>query len=533
MEYIPAEKTMIMSLAQDNKKKVKSPPISHSFSINTDGVYNYIIESLNNKKYEEVYKFLNQLKIVIRCVWKTMYTYSEYPDLAYINKVSKFPQNHTSIYGNKVLTVTPRTKELDSEVLAIIQRNLIPSFNYNINTFSDDLWDVYLLVFKNILLSENIQYRKEIKLNRDAKLKELSENRDDSYEEHHKSIMAEYTEKIDSLKQQYIFKIVNYLNWLHYNNENKDIAWAGVLLRLNVITKNIHHDEQYKHDETEFIKYIQQHKHTTKRELLELYVAILVYRYQFIEHSIIEYDKSYIETIIRYLTDTLPTFEEYISYLLNDIYNNIHLLHMLVPTDKMMEHVKCICLSKFSYKVRSLYDTLKKYYDEDVLLQHEIPQRIDLLSKTSEICQLFNKMNSNNYKQIATQLQAYDKGIVLTCFNSTITISYGPYTKYILQYMITYYGKELIDNTLSETLTNMKSKPNQSINSLYGLLLAVLGNELFLTLSTDKLTTLIEAGNNQPIETIIPFILSEAKNKLKTARGYDKFQLETLISNLE
>ena len=141
-----------MNLTQDNRKKVKSPAINDTFSIDANGVYNYVINALNNKEYDEVYKILNQIKTIIRCVWQTMFTVSRYPDLAYINKVSKFKQTHKPFYDNKVLTITPRTRELDSEVLAILERNLIPPFDYNIHRFSDELWDKYLLVFDNILL---------------------------------------------------------------------------------------------------------------------------------------------------------------------------------------------------------------------------------------------------------------------------------------------------------------------------------------------------------------------------------------------
>lgn len=532
MECIPAEKTLVMKLTQDNKKKVRSPPINDTFCINTDGVYNYIIYSLTNKQYDEVYRILNQLKTIIRCVWKTMFTYSRYPDLAYLRNVSSFPQNQKPFYGNKVLTITPKTKELDSEVLAIIQRNLIPPFDYDINSFSSTLWDKYLLVFDNILLSENIQYRKESKINRDRQLKELSENRDETYEQQYNKIMKDYCDKIESLKQQYIFKIVNYLNWLYYNNVNRELAWAVVLLRMSVITHNKYHNEQFKHTEADFAEYIRNYKFTNTRELLELYVAVNVYRYQFMEHSIISYDRAYIETMIHYLTDTLPTFDEYIKTLMENLSENIPILRLLLPTDQLMKYIMDTCLAKFTLRVKPLRELLLKYYTIDELTQYGVEQRINELITNRDICTLFNKMTSNNYKSITDQLSAYEPEVILKCFKSSCLSDYGPYTKYVLQYMLTLFDKQRL-NTELEGCFDGKQKLNKSINPLYGLLMAGLDNVSYYEFSTDKIMTLLEASNSKPSPTIIEFITLKANERLKTAKGYDKFQLEMVLDNIQ
>ena len=531
MECIPAEKTLVMKLTQDNKKKVRSPPINDTFSINTDGVYNYVINSLSNKQYDEVYKILNQLKTIIRCVWKTMFTYSRYPDLKYINVVSTFPQNNKPFYGNKVLTITPKTKELDSETLAILQRNLIPPFDYDIESFSSTLWDKYLLVFDNILLSENIQYRKESKIIRDHKLKELAENRDDTYEQQYNQIMREYTDKIEGLKQQYIFKIVNFLNWLYYNNVDRDLAWSVVLLRLSVITHNKYHNEQYNHNEKDFADYIINHKVNNARDLLELYVSIIVYRYQFINHSIIEYDRTYIETMIHYLTDTLPSYEDYINNLVLNIFDNIDILRLLLPIDKFMETIIDKCLNKFTYKVKPLLDTLSKLYPQDVLQQYGILDRVKQLTDSSEICKLFNKTTGMNYKNIIEQLNNYPPELILECFKNSCLSTYGPYTKYVLQYILTLYPKQKLSEVINEYFSKVNNI-NKSINPLFGLLIVGLEDTSFYEYSTDKIITLLEASNSKPSPYITDFIKEKANEKLINAKGYDKFQLETIIGNI-
>lgn len=531
MKCIPANQTLIMKLTQDNKKKVHSPPINDTFSINSDGVYNFIISSLNNKNYNESYNFLNQLKTIIRCVWKTMFTVSKYPDLKYISFVSNYPITNNPIYGERVLKITPKTKELDSETLAIIQRNLIPVYDYDIKTMSNDLWDKYLLIFDNILLSENIQHRKILKLKRDEQLKQLSENRDETYDQQHQKIMKTYTDEIETLKHDYIFKIVNYLNWLHYNNVNTDMAWAVVLLRLYVITKNKYHNEQYQHDEKDFADYIRNYKYTNDRELLELYIAIIVYRYQFVDCSIIDYDKNYIEQMVYYLTGNLKPLNDYIDELKSNLIDNLQILRLLMPTDKLMEYILSNCLDKFTYKTKELYNKLLKLFPMKTLEDYGIKQRVEYLLNSSDICKMFNKLTNNNYKEITDKLNKHNKDNILECFKSSCLIEYGPYTKYVVKYMLSIFDKEYLNKEIINIFNNQQ-KYNKTVNILYGLLMSVFDTIDYYKLSKDKITTLLEAAKNNPTEKMKEFILSEANERMKTAKGYDKFQLETIADDL-
>jgi hypothetical protein len=365
-----------------------------------------------------------------------------------------------------------------------------------------------------------------------AYLKELAENRDETYDQQYSQIMKEYNEKIEGLKQQYIFKIVNFLNWLYYNDVNRDLAWSVVLLRLSVITHNKYHNEQHKHDEKDFADYIKNYKFSNTRELLELYVAIIVYKYQFIEHSIIGYDREYIETMIHYLTDTLPSFDEYIDNLMVNIFDNITILRLLLPTEQLMKVIIEKCLNKFTYKVKPLYDTLLKFYSQEELEQYGIVGRIKLLTESADICKLFNKTTGMNYKSIVEQLNAYSPDIILECFKNSCLSNYGPYTKYVLQYMMTLFTKQQLSDTIKEYFTD-KQKINKIISPLFGLLIVGLEDTSFYEYSADKITTLLEASNSKPAPAIIEFIVEKAKEKLTKAKGYDKFQLETIIGNLE
>lgn len=465
MKCIPGDKLRTITLTQDNTKKVVSPPIKDTFSINTDGVYNYVLNAISNKHYDEVYKLIEQLKTIIRCTWKTYFSFARYPDIKYIKKVSDYPASVKPFGGNKTLVITPRTKELDGEILSIIHRNLVPSFDYGVTNFSDDLWDVYIWVYDNILMSEGIYYRKELKLRRDFLLKELSENKDENYQQRYTEITSEYVNNIESFKQDSIFKTVNFINWLYYNNENKDLAWAVVLLRLYPITGNIYHDEQRIHNENDFVNYIKQLKPTNDRELLELYIAITVYRYQFIHKNIVTYDKEYLDFMLLYLTGNQKTFDEYIASQFTNAYDNLPILRMLLPTDELMEEIKVRCLSKFNHKVKPLQDKLNSWYTKEELDKYNINSHIQDLMLKSEICKAFNRFTSNLYDSISASLLKYDKQMVLECFLTSYLSDYGPYTQFIIKYMLTLFGKEELSTEIKNIFAK-NNKVNKSVNSL-------------------------------------------------------------------
>jgi len=305
---IPSGQTLKMKLDQENTKAVKSPPVHDKFSIHTDGVYNYVINELKNANYDKPYIILVELKKLIRCVWQTRFTKAEYPNVSFLKQISAFNKNESPFCGNKVLFIYPTNKNshkpanLDDEALITMERNLIPYFEYDITKFTDSHWDQYLLIFDNILLSEIIQYRKEQLNIRDNDIKALQETKNDiskeEYDEQNKAIISDYTNKIDNIKNDYIFKSINYLNYLYYNNINREIVWSVVLLRLSTITHNVYHNEQLKHTEEDIASYIYNCKRDTPFELLQFYVAIIVYLYQFKHHSITTYDKEYLEIMI-------------------------------------------------------------------------------------------------------------------------------------------------------------------------------------------------------------------------------------------
>ena len=173
---IPQDKMLTMSILCNNTKEFKSPPITNNITISSLQVYNYILRKLEDAEdLEEAYKLLLKIKTMIRCVWRTMFSYSEKPDYNYFNMINNYRFSLLiKPYMKPVkMLIRRNSKEFNSEELLIIERCLIPSYDYSISQFTDDLWDKYLMIFDNILLSENIEVRRDLKIARDKQYKEL------------------------------------------------------------------------------------------------------------------------------------------------------------------------------------------------------------------------------------------------------------------------------------------------------------------------------------------------------------------------
>lgn len=539
---IPNNQTLKMKLDQDNTKAVRSPPIREKFAIFSDGVYNFVLNELKNGNIEKAYLFVVDLKKLIRCLWQTKFTRAETPNIPLLKRVSSFNVSVSPFYGNKVLMIYPNRKlkfgyeanKLDEESLIIVERNLIPSFEYNYQAFSNDNWDQYLLIYDNILLSEIIVYRKEQLKIRDEDINALNETKNDiskdEYEQQKKDILDDYANKIDNIKNEYIFKVINYLNWLYYNNVNRDLAWSVVLLRLSTLTKCKYHDETYKHSENDIIEYIRTCRKETKFELLQFYVSVIVYLYQFKHRSITTYDNEYLKVMIQYLTDTLPTYDEYIKRLYRNLTDNLIILRHLVPTRELMKYIKTNELNKFSYKLKTLSDELHKYYSEKELIYYDIDDRIKYLLDSSDINKLFNKITSKTYNDISKKLENYNIKHVLACFIDVFINNYTNYTFYTIHYMIEHFGRIKMRNAIAKHFEEGNGKED---GKLIGIIMAMFDDNKFYKYSNNRIDTLTEITKNEPTEKMLKFALNEATNLLnKVKTGYEKFTLETAISSI-
>ena len=250
MQYIKDNELLKMNIIEDNSKEKHSPKIHDTINISSNAIYYYTLCNIINNNYNVPYKIQQQLKTILRCVWHTLCSKIEYPDIALFNDINKSfktylhqtlmqpslmnKANDTSISSSSHMNkandqhniinindlfikhsktiINYRTNNVDQNTLLVIQYCLIPKYVYNnifyindhntntsisssshtnkanedhnmitsydqtqdlqhssyntnenIITYNDDAFDKYLYIFKNILLSNNITIRGNLK----------------------------------------------------------------------------------------------------------------------------------------------------------------------------------------------------------------------------------------------------------------------------------------------------------------------------------------------------------------------------------
>ena len=307
MQYIKDNELLKMNIIEDNSKEKHSPKIHDTINISSNAIYYYTLCNIIDNNYNVPYKIQQQLKTILRCVWHTLCSKIEYPDIVLFNDINKsfktylhqtlmqssmkiisndqtlmykahneHNTNDTSIssssYMNKsnddqhMLNINDlfikhsktiinyRTNNVDQNTLLVIQYCLIPKYVYNnifyinnhntsdtsisssshndqtlmqsshmnkandasIITYNNDAFDKYLYIFKNILLSNNITIRGNLKKDKYERIKAAQSK------EEIREITNDYDNQVSDFKNDNIFKIVNYLNYLYYTYTAND-----------------------------------------------------------------------------------------------------------------------------------------------------------------------------------------------------------------------------------------------------------------------------------------------------------------------
>lgn len=345
MQYIKDNELLKMNIIEDNSKEKHSPKIHDTINISSNAIYYYTLCNIIDNDYNVPYKIQQQLKTILRCVWHTLCSKVEYPDIALFNDINKsfktylqqlsyntntnasINEDHKmkasydqtqalqhSSYNTSNININDlfikhsktiinyRTNNVDQNTLLVIQYCLIPKYVYNnifyindhntndtnIITYNDDAFDKYLYIFKNILLSNNITIRGNLKKYKYERIKAAQSK------EEIREITNDYDNQVSDFKNDNIFKIVNYLNYLYYTyaandtstnaniNEDHNITTYNdqthiinnvlrcLLLRYTNIeddcslsldgtinySKDVHLSELYKHDEKDYRNYI-------------------------------------------------------------------------------------------------------------------------------------------------------------------------------------------------------------------------------------------------------------------------------------
>ena len=306
MQYIKDNELLKMNIIEDNSKEKHSPKIHDTINISSNAIYYYTLCNIINNNYNVPYKIQQQLKTILRCVWHTLCSKIEYPDIALFNDINKSFKTYlhqtlmqssmkiisndqtlmdkandhsttdtsisSSSYMNKsnddqhMLNINDlfikhsktiinyRTNNVDQNTLLVIQYCLIPKYVYNnifyinnhntsdtsisssshndqtlmqsshmnkandasIITYNNDAFDKYLYIFKNILLSNNITIRGNLKKDKYERIKAAQSK------EEIREITNDYDNQVSDFKNDNIFKIVNYLNYLYYTYTAND-----------------------------------------------------------------------------------------------------------------------------------------------------------------------------------------------------------------------------------------------------------------------------------------------------------------------
>lgn len=629
MQYINDNELLKMNIIEDNSKEKHSPKIRDNIIISSNAIYYYVLNNIINNNYEISYKIQQQLKIILRCIWHTLYSRVEYPDINLFNDINKTFKNFISshndnsklfnnmfIKNNKAI-INYKTNNIDQSTLLLIQYCLIPDYKYNnmfynsssekqfkssvdiqnVNSSSEkhyntELFDKYLFIFKNILLSNNITLRGNLKKDKLERIKEAQSK------EEIKEISDDYDSQVNSFKNDNIFKIVNYLNYLYYTNINNnstsdnsqynpinkqiiDKVLRCLLLRYTSIednyslsldgninySKDIHLSELIKHDENDYREYInnifisliklqninssseKQNINSSSeytRLLTIFYISIAIYKYQFIHNDLSTYINEYINIMLHDLTKHQIDINEFINKLIDDIINSYKIVSIFKTDSEIIELIKkTVSFNKFTYKTKNIYNYIINNIDKDIIEQSNITQIYNDLLISSEVRILFNKLSVSNYNSIAKQLMKYSIETLLRIFVENYIDVTNSYTPIILQYLLygrtepSYINKReyIYNNILAKKKNVIKSTLDNYID-IVACLLCVTNEERYYYILDDEYRSNVIISCQKFISymnfSTKKFIKNKANEyKVIVKDGYRKFSLENILDKLD
>lgn len=624
MQYINDNELLKMNIIEDNSKEKHSPKIRDNIIISSNAIYYYVLNNIINNNYEISYKIQQQLKIILRCIWHTLYSRVEYPDINLFNDINKTFKNFISshndnsklfnnmfIKNNKAI-INYKTNNIDQSTLLLIQYCLIPDYKYNnmfynsssdiktngsitnkhndiqnVNSSSEkyntELFDKYLFIFKNILLSNNITLRGNLKKDKLERIKEAQSK------EEIKDISDDYDSQVNSFKNNNIFKIVNYLNYLYYTNINDnstsdnsqynpinkqtiDKVLRCLLLRYTSIednyslsldgninySKDIHLSELIKHDENDYREYINNifvsliklqniNSFSENTRLLTIfYISIAIYKYQFIHNDLSTYINEYINIMLHDLTKHQININEFINKLIDDIINSYKIVSIFKTDSEIIELIKkTVSFNKFTYKTKNIYNYIINNIDKDIIEQSNITQIYNDLLISSEVRILFNKLSVSNYNSISKQLMKYSIETLLKIFVENYIDVTNSYTPIILQYLL--YGRTepsyinrreyIYNNILAKKKNVIKSTLDNYID-IVACLLCVTNEERYYYILEDEYKPNVIISCQKFIPYMDFYTKKFIKNKANEYKvivkdGYRKFSLENILDKLD
>ena len=453
MEYINNDEQLTMKLIEDNSHKiVQSPRIQSNINLNSLHVYKFIRKALEQGKLNEPYNLELQLKSILRCVWGTRWSKQEHPDVKYLNNISTFVRLYSNDANEnkpniptKIINIPRGCKRINQDDFTLLQYCLIPSFEYKPEQLTDNLWNKHLFIFQNIILATKINERKQLK---DLKQERLNMAETD---EERQEINEEYLNEIDSTKNENVYKLVNHLNWLYYNNElAKDILWRFVLLRWTSISTNENKlDETKVYNENEYREYIlnlytqlvsilDTEDETYDDILLMFHLAVNIYNYQFVHKDVYSYIIKYIKIMTNYIVCHQQCLTDWIQEQINNITKSFKCVSIVYPMNELLNKIIETHLQTFvANKTKTIIELVKNNFPNELLKEYQFDILVNNLVVKADIIVLFNKYNERNKQIVDNDLSKYDINIIEDIMFERYLTNVCAYTPYIVNILRT------------------------------------------------------------------------------------------------
>ncbi len=348
-------------------KKYTAPEQPIGLQMSSHRIYNYSYNCVHNDIHhgtndiKTIYLLLTQIKLVIRSIWKLRLSDPLTISVDFIDRVNKTPIVHTNSGINT--TITLPLKEFDDIRFIELQRSLVPSIDFTPVVLNRNTFDVYIYVYRNILISESSKKRSLIDVEYNERIADMKKN-------HIKFNLAELRK--EKVAKQCAFKSTEVYNWVNFINYIQqhvydmdtlsdddrmlsDLIWSCVLLRpsssLLLKGPNCLLSDDYKYfddihalDKSDYITYLKQlllidESTLTPNKLIlrwfEYNYLKHLYKYIFYNRNHLDFDhavrsiyKSVVENIFyrnrepKYATPCKLDINKEITYMLNIISNS-------------------------------------------------------------------------------------------------------------------------------------------------------------------------------------------------------------------
>ena len=264
-------------------------------------------------------------------------------------------------------------------------------------------------------------------------------------------------------------------------------------------------------------------------ELYKIYIALNIYKYQFITNNITYYIDDYINIMIRELTGHTIALDKYIENLYDNVFDNKLLLNLLETPENMLKKLLERYFVSTNIKIEKHYELITNNFCNELLQKYNVHERYNRIKHIVEICLLFNKITVNNYVTITNNLNKYSYEELLETFTTRYMKSVFIYTHLILRYIIS-INENVNDDIKQVVYDNPLIDPE-----LLCCFMVVFDDVEYFELSSKRTTTIIYSLHYIELlsSNMKEFIVNKAKEYLETATGYIKYNLLDVVTQME